>query len=358
MKVFASVAVTSDDALDDCSPQRLSISSPEDWAEVKRLRAQFDAILVGAATVRRDDPRLVIDDATLRAERCRQEMDSDLVKVTCTRSGCLDPKARFFTCGTGRKIVFSEKPLPQLDGVAEVIVAERITAALMVTELEKRGIGSLFVEGGAAVLRMFFAERLVDTLRLARTAGLYVEDARAPRLDIGTAYLVAPHRTERFGATDVTTYTLRRGLTAADYRYLREAVALSRQCVPSATSYCVGAVAVTCNGRAFRGYTHESSATHHAEQEAVAKALREGADLRGATMYTSMEPCSTRHSEPESCSAMLLRLGFGRVVFALYEPDCFVTCRGALDLRLGGVEVRVVPELGAEVKRINGHLGR
>lgn len=69
-----------------------------------------------------------------------------------------------------------------------------------------------------------------------------------------------------------------------------------------------------------------------------------------------MEPCSTRSSEPESCSELILRHGMARVVFALYEPDCFVSCRGALDLREHGVEVEVYPELGDEVRAINGHL--
>ena len=72
MKVFASVAVTADGALDDSSAARLRISSPEDWAEVMRLRAEFDAILVGAGTIRRDNPRLVVADGALRAERIRR----------------------------------------------------------------------------------------------------------------------------------------------------------------------------------------------------------------------------------------------------------------------------------------------
>ena len=98
--------------------------------------------------------------------------------------------------------------------------------------------------------------------------------------------------------------------------------------------------------------------TGKTEDEAVAKALAAGAELRGASMYSSMEPCSHRSSEPESCSAMMLRLEFARAVFARYEPDCFVCCRGALDLRLGGVDVRVYPSLGAEVLEVNAHLFR
>ena len=59
MRVTLSAAVTADGFLDDNSPRRLIISTPEDWAEVYRLRAAHDAILVGAETLRRDDPSLL-----------------------------------------------------------------------------------------------------------------------------------------------------------------------------------------------------------------------------------------------------------------------------------------------------------
>lgn len=47
MKVTVSTAVSADGYLDDRSPDRLILSTPEDWAEVHRLRAACDAILVG-----------------------------------------------------------------------------------------------------------------------------------------------------------------------------------------------------------------------------------------------------------------------------------------------------------------------
>ena len=81
---------------------------------------------------------------------------------------------------------------------------------------------------------------------------------------------------------EVTTYTLHPDTSAADLRFLKRAVDEGRKCTPSATSYCVGAVVVAADGRIFAGHTHETSPTHHAEQEAIAKALAAGAALRGA----------------------------------------------------------------------------
>ena len=62
MRITLSAALTADGFLDDRSPRRLMISTPEDWADVCRLRCDHDAILVGAATLRRDDPALVLRD--------------------------------------------------------------------------------------------------------------------------------------------------------------------------------------------------------------------------------------------------------------------------------------------------------
>ena len=163
-------------------------------------------------------------------------------------------------------------------------------------------------------------------------------------------------RCEEVDGMEVTTCTLRPDTTAEDLGYLAQAVAAGRLCTPSATSYCVGAVVVLTNGRTFTGHTHETSPTHHAEQEAIRKALDAGADLRGAAIYSSMEPCSQRSSEPESCTQLILRHGFARVVFALYEPDRFVCCRGAQTLREAGVEVRVYPSLAGGVREANAHL--
>lgn len=358
MKVIVSTAVSADGYLDDRSPDRLILSTPEDWAEVHRLRAACDAILVGAETIRRDNPSLLVGDEVLRRERIDRGLSPDPVKVTLTASCRLSPEANFFTRGDQEKIVFTTCPDPgPLRQVATVIPAAEITAALIVTELEKRGLRSLLVEGGAATLRMFFAENLVDTFRLAVNPAVKVGDPRAPRLEIGSNYLQTPHSTESLGEMRVTTYAIKPDRTAEDRRYLQMAIDESRKCTPSTSSYCVGAVIVTTDRKIFTGYTHETSPTHHAEQEAILKALAAGVELRGATIYSSMEPCSERKSEPESCSELIIRHEFRRVVFALYEPDCFVCCQGALNLRRHRIEVSVDDTLSDQVRAINAHIG-
>ena len=56
--VLLSVAQSLDGYIDDPSPDRLVLSSPEDLDRVDEVRAGCDAIMVGAVTLRRDNPRL------------------------------------------------------------------------------------------------------------------------------------------------------------------------------------------------------------------------------------------------------------------------------------------------------------
>ena len=91
--VLLSCAVSLDGSLDDTEPPRLILSNEQDLDLVDAERASADAILVGATTIRRDDPRLLVRDAGRRAARVRAGRPENPVKVTVTRSGELDPAA-------------------------------------------------------------------------------------------------------------------------------------------------------------------------------------------------------------------------------------------------------------------------
>lgn len=357
MRITLSAAVTADGYLDDNSPRRLMISTPEDWQAVLRLRADCDAILVGAETLRRDNPALLLRDEAARSRRRQAGLKPDIAKAVVTRSGRLDPSLRFFTEGDADRYVFAPHGIAALDDVATVVRTDGpVTARAIVTALEKRGITHLLVEGGAQILRMFLDEGMADTLRLAVNPALRLgEQCGGAHFAFDSSRSLSCER-EMLGGMEVATYRLQADTTREDLSFLRRAIEASRACEASRTCYRVGAVVVTAGGKVFTGHTHETSPTHHAEQEAVAKALAAGAELRGATIYSSMEPCSTRSSEPESCTQLIIRHGFARVVFALYEPACFVACRGALTLREAGIGVRVYPELGDEVRAVNAHL--
>ena len=312
MRVTLSAAVTADGYMDDDSPRRLIISTPGDWEEVYRLRAAHDAILAGAETLRRDDPSLLVRDQAARARRVQAGLKPDIAKVTLTRSGGLSPRLRFFTAGDADRYVFSPEEITGLQNIATVIsTSEAITAKYIVTELEKRGIERLMVEGGAEVLRMFLDEGMADTLRLAVNPRLRLGGRGGASLDAAPLQSI-PHTCEQVDGMEVTTYTLHPDTTGEDLRYLRMAVDEGRKCTPSPTSYCVGAVVATADGRIFAGYTHETSATHHAEQEAIAKALAAGAVLasgeRARKLHTAHYQAWFRPGGLRTLRARLFRL--------------------------------------------------
>ncbi len=186
MEIILSAAISIDGYLDDSSPRRLKLSSAGDWEAVQRLRASCDAILVGAGTVRRDNPSLVVRDGEARQRRVEQGMDADIAKVTVTASGGLDPEAAFFREGDGRKIVFAaaDADCTAFEQYAEVIKAEEITPAFIRTALAAMGYRRLMVEGGGQILTMFLRAGVADRLRLA-VAPFLVGDPQAPRLVCG-----------------------------------------------------------------------------------------------------------------------------------------------------------------------------
>jgi diaminohydroxyphosphoribosylaminopyrimidine deaminase/5-amino-6-(5-phosphoribosylamino)uracil reductase len=143
--------------------------------------------------------------------------------------------------------------------------------------------------------------------------------------------------------------------SAADHRFLREAIELSRHCPPSSSAFSVGAVIVGADGAVLAtGYSRESDSHDHAEEAALAKLA--GQPLPEATIYSSLEPCLRRLSRPRSCCALITAAGIRRVVLAWREPPLFVEGGGAAWLEGRGVTVTEIPELGPAARAINAHL--
>ena len=82
------------------------LSNDADLDRVDEVRAGCDAILVGAATVRADNPRLVVRDRLRREKRVANGLPPTPAKVTVTGHAELDPRARFFRTGGNEKLVY------------------------------------------------------------------------------------------------------------------------------------------------------------------------------------------------------------------------------------------------------------
>jgi 5-amino-6-(5-phosphoribosylamino)uracil reductase len=222
--VLLSAAMSVDGYLDDATHQRLILSSDADLDRVDEVRASADAILVGATTIRRDNPWLRIRSATRREARQARGELADPVRVTITRSGNLDPAARFFTRSAPSETVLVYVPdsaagdaAARLEGAASVLEAgDPLSLPIVLADLAGRGVRRLLVEGGSTVHTQFLQAGLADELHLV-VAPVFVGDPAAPRLAGPGRYPHdATHRmhlesTEQLGDVALLRYLLPRG---------------------------------------------------------------------------------------------------------------------------------------------------
>lgn len=181
-----SCGMSIDGYLDAATQERLVLSNEADLARVDAVRAQCDAILVGAATVRNDNPRLLVRKPALRQQRRARGLRETPMKVTMTEHAHLDACSNFFATGDSEKLVYCASPsVPiarrRLGAVATVIDGGQPVNLLHVAEdLRDRGVRRLMVEGGGRVHTQFLTADLADELHLV-VAPFFVGNSRAHR---------------------------------------------------------------------------------------------------------------------------------------------------------------------------------
>src|SRR3954463_10383541 len=165
---------------------RLLLSNDADFDRVDAVRASCDAILVGANTVRLDNPRLLVRSQARRDERTARGLAPSPMKVTVTRRAELDAGAAFFTTGEAEKLVYCASPRvtdarARLEPRATVVDGgNTVEMRKLSSDLAARGVERLMVEGGGNVHTQFLTDDLVDELQLV-VAPFFVGDSRATR---------------------------------------------------------------------------------------------------------------------------------------------------------------------------------
>jgi 5-amino-6-(5-phosphoribosylamino)uracil reductase len=138
---------------------RLLLSNDADFDRVDAERAASDAILVGANTIRRDNPRLLVRSEARRADRARRSLTTSPAKATVTASGELSRDSQFFSAGGTNiaRLVYCPASAAaglddQLDGspgVEVINTGQRTGLAAVLADLASRGVGRLLAEGGS-----------------------------------------------------------------------------------------------------------------------------------------------------------------------------------------------------------------
>ncbi|WP_333770310.1 RibD family protein [Streptomyces sp. IBSBF 2435] len=196
--VLLSVATSIDGYIDDTSPERLLLSNAEDFDRVDQVRAESDAILVGGNTLRRDNPRLLVNSADRRAARVAAGRPAYPLKVTVTGSGGLAADLKFWHHG-GEKVVYTTDAAAPglrrtLDGLADVVgTGPAVDFGALLDDLARRGVRQLMVEGGGSIHTQFLARGLADEMQVA-VAPVLVGQPGAPRFLGAADYPGGPTR--------------------------------------------------------------------------------------------------------------------------------------------------------------------
>lgn len=133
---------------------------------------------------------------------------------------------------------------------------------------------------------------------------------------------------------------MRDGPATVDPRFLRRALALARRAEGlTRPNPPVGAVLVASDGETVLGEGwHHRAGNPHAEVEAFLDAERRGANVRGATLYVTLEPCSTTGRTPP-CTERILASSVRRVVVGSTDANPRHAGRGLALLRAAGIDV-------------------
>jgi 5-amino-6-(5-phosphoribosylamino)uracil reductase len=181
-----SCAMSIDGYIASAAGRPLPLSNAADFDRVDAVRATCDAILVGAATIRSDQPRLLLRSDARRNERLARGLPPSPIKVTVTGGGQLDASATFFATGDTEKVVYCvsagvPEASERLGSVATVVDGGQPVSMQWVSEdLYRRGVERLMVEGGQSIHTQFLTGDLADELHLA-VAPLFVGDSAARR---------------------------------------------------------------------------------------------------------------------------------------------------------------------------------
>jgi diaminohydroxyphosphoribosylaminopyrimidine deaminase / 5-amino-6-(5-phosphoribosylamino)uracil reductase len=149
------------------------ITGKPERALVHKWRSEEESILVGAGTVRADNPKLNV----------RDWKGKDPLKIILSSSGAIDRESALFKIGAGT-VVFTNNHNTDIPGVEILTMNGKEPACIQISDyLYNKGIQSLFIEGGTRVLEHFISNGLWDEARIFKGEEYFEGGVPAPVLN-------------------------------------------------------------------------------------------------------------------------------------------------------------------------------
>ncbi|WP_276256878.1 2,5-diamino-6-(ribosylamino)-4(3H)-pyrimidinone 5'-phosphate reductase [Halomontanus rarus] len=171
MHVVVNAAMSADGKISSRRREQVTISGPEDFARVDRLRARSDAVVVGVGTVLADDPHLTLDDPDLREERLEAGTSEHPARVVVDSNARTPADARILDDAATTYLLVSESA--RFDRRADLVRPsvefvtageERVDLLRAFASLQERGLEEVMVEGGGELIFSLVESGLVDDL--------------------------------------------------------------------------------------------------------------------------------------------------------------------------------------------------
>jgi 2,5-diamino-6-(ribosylamino)-4(3H)-pyrimidinone 5'-phosphate reductase len=198
--VYVNMAATVDGKITSAKREYPRFTSPHDRETMDRLRAEADAILLGAGTARADDPPLHVRSEEMRAYRRSLGKPDALDRVLVSATLNVDTAGRFFVDDGGARIVATVDDAPaerraELESIAEVwsIGSGRVDLPELLRRLKGRGTDRLLLEGGGELNWALLEQDLIDELYVTVAPSL-LGGRDAPTLLEGPGFEMAAQR--------------------------------------------------------------------------------------------------------------------------------------------------------------------
>lgn len=308
------------------------------------LRATMDMIVIGAETLRRDNPSLATRGRAHHEARKAAGRAQDPVKVVVTRTGDIPSDRAFFQTGTAETIVLSQT---QADVPGTRVLFDGDPVVAIEDLAQARGLTDVLIEGGAQMLTLAMGR--ARFLRLAVSPRELGPAGHARLFENFDRFMATMHvtRTEMLGDTTVFHIDL---LLSRAKPLMERALSLSAKCPASHTAFAVGALACTDNLRVLAtGYSRETGPTDHAEEAMLSKLTQPP-----HTVICTLEPCLTRASKPTGCAQRLIDAGVERVIYAVAEDATFTQQTGLSHLHAHGIELLHLSGYEEGFRAVNG----